>query len=142
MGRAIESTAGKKTKPGSSSFLGARSAAKRGTSRRPKHTGLSTKTGTPASGSIPYEPDLLKDLQDSGYAKAYLASCLKDDHPGTFFVALRQVVQARGGLTKAAKQLHLNRPGLYRALSEKGNPSMQTVMAVLSALGLHFEIGK
>ena len=52
---------------------------------------------------------MLKDLEDREYATAYLAACLKDDYPGTFFLALRHVVQAQGSVAEVAKKLNLNR---------------------------------
>lgn len=142
MGRTIESIVGRKGKRGSSSSSEGRNVPKRGTSKRPRRTGPNIKSGTLGNGSVPYEPDLLKDLEDPGYAEEFLAACLKDEHPGTFFVTLRHVVQAQDSLAGVAKKLHLNRPGLYRALSETGNPSMKTVMAVLSILGLRLELAK
>jgi probable addiction module antidote protein len=140
MAQATGSTAGKRGKLGSYSSSEARNSRKPATLKRQKHIGPITKIAKTNKASVPYEPDLFRDLQTANYAKAYLTACLNDDHPGTFFVALRQVIQARDGIGEVAKKLNLNRPGLYRALSEKGNPSMTTVMAVLNILGLHFEL--
>lgn len=39
-------------------------------------------------------------------------------------------------MTEVAAAAGLNRESLYRALSEKGNPSLATVMKVLIALGI------
>jgi len=39
-------------------------------------------------------------------------------------------------LTRAARLAGLNREGLYRQLSRRGNPSLASLNAVLSALGL------
>jgi probable addiction module antidote protein len=92
--------------------------------------------------SIPFEPDLLKDLRNAEYARIYLAEALKDDHPGTFKMALRNVIQARRGMTEMAKILHLNRAGLYQALSLEGNPSFSTVFEVLGELGISIDLKK
>ena len=138
MDRDTESTAGKKEKRGSSSFRAARSGPRSGTSKKPKPIGRTSKKG--AAPSVPYEPDLYHDLQDPEYARAYLAECLKDEHPGTFFVALRHVIQARRAMAPLARRLHLNRPALYKALSENGNPSLKTIRAVLAELDFRLDV--
>lgn len=138
MGRDIESTAGKKAKRGSSSLRAARSGPKTRTLKQPKPIGrISKKEAAP---SVPYELDLHHDLQDPVYARAYLAECLKDDHPGTFFVALRNVIQARRAMAPLARRLHLNRPALYKALSENGNPSLKTIRAILAELDFRLDL--
>jgi probable addiction module antidote protein len=72
----------------------------------------------------------------------YLSEAMEDDHPATFKVALRNVIQARQGMTEMAKTLHLNRAGLYQALSHAGNPSFSTVLSVLGKLGLKMDLAK
>ena len=49
--------------------------------------------------------------------------------------ALGDVARARG-MTDLAKRTGLTRMGLYKALSKDGNPSFDTVLKVLHALGL------
>jgi probable addiction module antidote protein len=80
--------------------------------------------------------DLLGDmLKDEERALAYLNAALDDPDPRIFLIALRNVTLAQGGLAKVAARSGLNRESLYRALSDKGNPSVQTLAAVLEALG-------
>jgi probable addiction module antidote protein len=138
MGRDIGSTAGKKVKRGSSSLRAARSGPRKRTSKQPRRIGRTSKKE--AAPSVPYETDLFQDLLDPDYARAYLAECLKDDHPGTFFVALRNVIQARRIMAPLARRLHLNRPALYKALSENGNPSLKTIRAVLAELDFRLDL--
>ena len=40
-----------------------------------------------------------------------------------------------------AKDTGLTREGLYKSLSDQGNPSLSTVMKVMHALGLQMNIG-
>ena len=47
-------------------------------------------------------------------------------------VALRTVAEAMGGMTALAARTGLNRETLYRTLSEKGNPRLDTLTAILS----------
>jgi probable addiction module antidote protein len=56
-----------------------------------------------------------------------------------FLKALRRVAQARQ-MSKVAKEAGVQRESLYRALSEIGNPNFDTLLSVLSVLGLDFEI--
>jgi probable addiction module antidote protein len=75
-------------------------------------------------------------------ASGFLTECLDDDEPKTFLVALRDVVLANGGVAKAAKASGLNRESLYKALSLNGNPSLQTVRAILAAVGIKITFAK
>jgi len=43
-------------------------------------------------------------------------------------------------MSKIARELNLNREGLYESLSAKGNPSFATVMSVLDNLGYGINI--
>jgi len=52
------------------------------------------------------------------------------------------VVLANGGVAKAAKGSGLNRESLYKALSLNGNPSLRTVQAILSAVGIRITFEK
>ena len=55
-------------------------------------------------------------------------------------IALRNIAEARGGISKLAKKTHLNRQNLYRALSGKGNPTFQTLDAIMHALGFRLTV--
>ena len=80
--------------------------------------------------------DLLMDmLKDKERALAHLNAALDEQDWRVFLIALRNVTQAQGGVAKVAERSGLNRESLYRALSKKGNPSVQTLTAVLGALG-------
>jgi probable addiction module antidote protein len=87
--------------------------------------------------------DLLKDmLKDEERALAYLNAALDEQDPRVFLIALRNVTQAHGGIARVAARSGLNRESLYRALSEKGNPSVQTLAAVLGALGAQLGVAR
>ena len=53
-----------------------------------------------------------------------------------FLQALRDVVEAQGCMTRAVRLACLNRESLYRQLSRRDNPSLASLDAILSALGL------
>lgn len=50
------------------------------------------------------------------------------------------IARARG-MMQLAKDTGLTREGLYKSLSEQGNPSLSAVMKVMHALGLQMSIG-
>jgi probable addiction module antidote protein len=92
--------------------------------------------------SAPYDDLLIDMLKDKGQARAYLDAALDDSDPRIFLIALRNVTLAQGGLAAVAARSGLNRESLYRALSDKGNPSMQTLTAVLEALGVRLSVAR
>jgi probable addiction module antidote protein len=85
-----------------------------------------------------YHEALLADLADPNEAKHYLNAVL-EDYPQGFLKALRNVAQARQ-MAKVAQDAGIPRESLYRALSEDGNPTLDTLTAVLAALGLKLSI--
>jgi probable addiction module antidote protein len=90
--------------------------------------------------SLDYREDLIHRLrEDPEYARGYLGACLEEGH-GAFQVALRDVIDAFGGMTKVSRKTGLNRETLYRTLSRRGNPRQDTLEKVLGALGLGLSV--
>ena len=87
-----------------------------------------------------YKAHLLKELQDPEEAAAYLDACLEDDDIHVFLLALKDVAEARGGMSKLANNSSLSRQSLYRTLSNTGNPKLSSVFSILSSLGLEVHI--
>lgn len=87
-----------------------------------------------------YKEHLIKSLQNPKEAAAYLDACLADDDPHVFLLALKDVAEARGGMSQLSKKSSLNRQSLYRSLSRRGNPKLNNVCTILSSLGLEFHI--
>lgn len=87
-----------------------------------------------------YGESLLESLKDPEQATEYLNACLEDEDPRVFLLALRDVAEARGGIRTLARTAHLNRESLYRMLSKSGNPSLDSLSAVLNACGLRLAI--
>jgi probable addiction module antidote protein len=61
------------------------------------------------------------------------------DDPAYIVAALGEVARAHG-MTKLATEAGISREGLYKALSEEGNPSFATIIKVLAALGLRLHV--
>ncbi len=91
-----------------------------------------------------YHDRLLESLTDRGEAIAYLKVALEEyeaDHDTeVFMLALRNVAQAYGGISKLSEKTKLNREHLYRILSKRGNPRLITLDTVLRGLGFRLSI--
>ena len=88
-----------------------------------------------------FEETQIEDFRkDPDLAIAFLRSCMEDNDPQLFLIALRQVSQALGGIAKVAEKTGLNREHLYKTLSKSGNPTWTNVNAVVNSLGFQFEL--
>ena len=90
--------------------------------------------------SKPYQPELIKALRDPREAAHYLNAALEDGEPEAFLLAIRNVAEAQGGIAHIAEKTKLNRESLYRMLSERGNPELRSLDALLHALGFRLAI--
>ena len=89
--------------------------------------------------SVPYDEYLIDLLKDRRRAEAYLKAALEEDDPRVFLLALRNVAQARG-FSKVAARSRLNRESLYKMLSKRGNPSLQSLGALLGRMGFRLTV--
>ncbi|HIC2886854.1 TPA: addiction module antidote protein [Morganella morganii] len=84
--------------------------------------------------------EILRD--DPKFAKAYLHQAFLDiDEEGgqeAFLMALRHVVEAKGGMANIAQKAGVSRETLYRTLSPAGNPTLKTLRSVVNAAGFQF----
>jgi len=87
-----------------------------------------------------YKADLLKRLADPKYAAEYLAQVLAEKDSEAFLIALKDVVEATGGMGDLAGRVGLKRPSLYRILSKHGNPTLATLQEILRPLGLRVSV--
>jgi probable addiction module antidote protein len=85
--------------------------------------------------AVKFEKVLKDHLSEPDQAAKYLTACYEEG-PEVFLQALRDVVEAQGGMSRAARLAGLNRESLYRQLSRRGNPSLTSLNAVLAALRL------
>lgn len=87
-----------------------------------------------------YQEDLLSALQDPDEAVEYLNAALEDGEPKVFLLALKDVVESHGGMSKLATSTSLNRENLYRMLSSKGNPELKSLRTLLRAMGMQLTV--
>ena len=87
-----------------------------------------------------YRIGLLKRLEDPRYAAEYLAQALAEKDSAAFLIALKDVVEAAGGVGSLAGCVGLKRPSLYKILSKNGNPTLETLQEILGPLGLRVSV--
>ena len=109
-------------------------ARKQKTSREHMTTGKTTKNA-PASATF-HAAGFLRSERDIA---AYLETMLADGDARAIPLALRTVADAVG-MTTLAERTGLSREALYRTLSEKGNPRLNTLAAVLDCFGLRLAV--
>jgi probable addiction module antidote protein len=71
---------------------------------------------------------------------AYIEAMLEDGDARAIPVALRTIVDAVGGMTALADKTGLSRETLYRTLSERGNPRLDTLAVILATFGLRLTV--
>lgn len=74
--------------------------------------------------------------KDPKEAAEYLNTVLEEGNKKMFLIAMRNVAEAQGGLSKMAAETKLNRANLYKIFSEEGNPEIDTLFLILKSLGL------
>ena len=87
-----------------------------------------------------YHDYLIKALKDPLEAAAYLNAAFSQGDEEMFLVALRNVAEAHGGMAKLSRNTKLNRANLYKILSKRGNPEIQTLARILDVLDLRLSI--
>ena len=90
--------------------------------------------------TLPY--DVAETLRTPDEMAAYLEACIEDADGDAAFIAkaLGDIARAQG-MTQIARQTGLSRESLYKALSGDRSPSFDTVLKVISALGLKLSAG-
>ena len=71
----------------------------------------------------------------------YLEDAMEGNDPKHIARALGDVARSQG-MTELARKAGVGRQALYNALSENGNPTLETLTSVLSALGLQLTVRK
>ena len=71
----------------------------------------------------------------------YLEAAMEGNDPRHIASALGDVARSKG-MSVIARKAGVGRQALYNALSENGNPTLETLVGVLSALGLQLTVQK
>lgn len=83
--------------------------------------------------------DVADHLRTEEDILAYLDAVMEEGDLPFLYKALGDVARSHG-MTEIARKTGMSRESLYKALREKGNPSLATVANVLNALGLRLSI--
>lgn len=82
---------------------------------------------------IPFDP--AEHLETEEDIVHYLEAAMDGNDPAHIASALGDVARSKG-MSEIARNAGVGRQALYNALSDAGNPTLQTFTAVLNALGL------
>ncbi len=82
----------------------------------------------------PHEYDPADALRSDEAIEVFLADAFETGDARHIAKALGVVARAKG-MTKIARDTGLAREQLYRTLSENGNPTLETTLAVMKAIG-------
>ena len=77
---------------------------------------------------------------DPALALEVINGILADGDQAELLTVLRQMAQAFGGVQAVAEQAHLNPTQLYRTLSPQGNPALNSLTAILKAMGMRLAV--
>jgi len=96
-----------------------------------------TGTTTKHAASVPFDAAHYLSAAD---LPGFLAESLYDGDYRALPPALRTAADVLGGMTVLAEKTGLSRETLYRTLSSKGNPRLDTLGAILAAFGLRIAV--
>jgi probable addiction module antidote protein len=74
-----------------------------------------------------------------GTLEAVIELALQENDPQYLLKAIGDVARSKG-MAQIARELNLDRAGLYKSLSSAGNPSFLTVMKALDNLGFRLKV--
>jgi probable addiction module antidote protein len=83
--------------------------------------------------------DAVDRLKSPKAIKAYVESAFEDGDPALIAAVLGDVARAKG-MTELAEKSGVSRETLYKAFSEDGNPTLETLTAVMHSLGLKLSV--
>ena len=85
----------------------------------------------------PFDP--AEHLQTEEDILFYLEAAMEGNDPKHIASALGDVARSKG-MSEIARKAKVGRQALYSALSENGNPTLETLVGVLNALGLELTV--
>jgi probable addiction module antidote protein len=83
--------------------------------------------------------DAAETLNTPADIAAYLDAYLEDGTPEELLRAVNTIARSRG-MSELARQTGISREALYRAFSENGNPTLDTLLRVMKALGVRLAV--
>jgi len=83
--------------------------------------------------------DVTEHMNNEEYISEYLKAAFESGDISEITRALGDVARARN-MTELAEKMGISRQGLYKTLSENGNPEFATIQKLITALGLQMSI--
>jgi probable addiction module antidote protein len=83
--------------------------------------------------------DIVDFIQAPEDAVEYLKVVMENGNSDEIRAALNNIVRARG-VQNIAKETGLTRAAVYKALGDKGNPTLSTLLALTKALGVRLSV--
>ena len=94
--------------------------------------------------TLDYRSFKLERLKNPEFAKLYLETVLEescnDNNQEAFLHALRDMVEANGGIPEIARVINMPRQSLYHTFSPQGNPRLDILERILKSLGLRLSV--
>ena len=83
--------------------------------------------------------DVTEHMDSEEFISEYLKAAFESGNTPEITRALADVARARN-MTDLATKMGISRQGLYKTLSENGNPEFATIQKLVTALGLQMSI--
>jgi probable addiction module antidote protein len=83
--------------------------------------------------------DLADEIETREDVFGILEAALEENDPDFLLAVIGDIARSEG-MTQLARELHLDRVGLYKSFSSNGNPSFKTVYKLLDALGFRLKV--
>ncbi|ATU91699.1 addiction module antidote protein [Phyllobacterium zundukense] len=83
--------------------------------------------------------DVTENLDSPEAIVAYVEAAFEDGDPALIAAVIGDVARARG-MTQLARDAGVSRETIYKAFSEGGNPTLETLTGVIRALGLKLSV--
>jgi len=80
-------------------------------------------------------------ITTKGRVIAFIEEALEENDPEFLLETIGHIARSKG-MAQIARELNLDRVGLYKSLSPDGNPSFKTVYKLFDILGLRMRIEK
>ena len=83
--------------------------------------------------------DPAKYIKTKADVITFLEGALEENDPDFILRTIGHIARSKG-MTQLAKELNLDRVGLYKSFASGGNPSFRTVFKLLDVLGLRIKL--
>ncbi|GHV79171.1 hypothetical protein AGMMS49944_09620 [Spirochaetia bacterium] len=83
--------------------------------------------------------DLADDIETKEDVIGIIEAALEENDPEFLLSVIGDIARSKG-MAQLARELNMDRAGLYRSFSPDGNPYFLTVVKVLDNLGFHLSI--